>query len=84
MLTDDDLVPWEVGEPVNVYPLRPLSSCGRCWACRLPRVARAVELGGRAVAAVRRRNVTIAVATLMVAPAVVVLVVVRFGAGRWF
>jgi hypothetical protein len=80
MLTDDDLVPWEVGEPVNVYPLRSRSACGRCWACRLPRVARVVEVvevGRRAVAAVRRRNVTVAVVVMMVAPALV------FTAARW-
>lgn len=71
---DGDGPAWSVGDRADVYPVRAVSrACERCWACRLPRVARALELAGRAVAVVRRRNVTIAVVALMVVPGAVLL-----------
>jgi hypothetical protein len=75
---DEGGPPWAVGDVADVYPVRALSrACGRCWACRLPRAARAFERVRRVVAAVRRRSVTVAVVVLMVAPVVVFLW------GRW-
>lgn len=74
LVTDSDLedveaAPWAVGDPVNVYPLgTPATRCGRCWACR----------GRRALEAVRRRNVTIAVVSMMAGP------VLLFSLLRWW
>lgn len=72
---DGDGPPWSVGDVADVYPMRePSRACGRCWACRLPRAARVFGAGGRVVAAVRRRSVTVAVVALMVGPTVVFVV----------
>lgn len=67
----DDVTPWAVGDLVDVHPLRePASRCGRCVPCR---AAAAVSWCRRAARAVRERNVTIAVVTLMVGPTLVFL-----------
>lgn len=71
LLAEDDLepVPWAVGDRVDVVPLsEPATRCGRCWACR----------GRGLLEAVRRRNVTVAVVSMMVGP------VLLFAAARWW
>lgn len=54
---DGDGPEWSVGDVADVYPVRaPSTACGRCWACRLPRVARVLERVRRIVVRARGRS----------------------------